>query len=42
MSEHDSISRTITRKGMQDNRRGIPAYADPFYRSLPRQTEIPP
>ena len=32
MSEHDSISRTIRRKGMQDTRREIPAYADPIYR----------
>ena len=41
MSEHDSISRTITRKGMQDMRREIPAYADPFYRAPPKPTEIP-
>ena len=32
MSEHDSISRTIRRKGMQDTRRETPAYADPVYR----------
>ena len=37
MSEHDSISRTIRRKGMQDIRREIPAYADPIYRPLLNQ-----
>ena len=39
-SEHDSISKTITRKGMQDIRREIPAYADPFYRPPPKPSEI--
>ena len=41
MSEHDLISRTIRRKGMHDVRRGIPAYADPIYKPLPKPTEIP-
>ena len=41
MSELDSLSRTITRKGMQDIRREIPAYADPFYRPPPKPDEIP-
>ena len=40
-SGHDSTSRTITRKGMQDIRRKIPAYADPFYRPPPKPTETP-
>ena len=31
MSEQDSISRKITRNGMQDTRMEIPAYADPIY-----------
>ena len=37
MSECDLISKTITRKDMQDIRREIPAYADPFYRPHPNQ-----
>ena len=41
MSEPDSISRTITRKGMQDFRREIPTYADPFYRHPSKPTEVP-
>ena len=41
LSEHDSISRTITRKYMQDNRWEMPSYAGPFYRSPPTPTEIP-
>ena len=41
MSEHDSISRTIRRKSMQDIRREIPAYADPVYRPPPKPAEIP-
>ena len=41
MSEHDSISRTIRRKGMQDFRREIPAYADPIYSPPSKPTEIP-
>ena len=41
MSEFDSISRTIRRKGMQDFRREIPAYADPICRPTPNPTEIP-
>ena len=41
MSECDSISRTIRRKGMQDTRREIPAYADPIYSPPPKPTEIP-
>ena len=41
MSEHNSISRTITRKGMQDIKREIQAYADPFYRTPPKPTKIP-
>ena len=40
MSEHDSISRTL-RKGMQDVRREIPAYADPIYGPPPKPTKIP-
>ena len=40
MSECDSISRTI-RKGMQDTRREISAYADQIYRPPPKPTEIP-
>ena len=39
MSEHDPMSRTIRRKGMQDIRREIPAYADPMYRPLQNQLE---
>ena len=41
MSEHDSISRTITRKGMQDIRMEVPAYADQVYRPPLKPTEIP-
>ena len=41
MSECDSVSRTIRRKGIQGFRREIPAYADPIYRSPPKPTEIP-
>ena len=41
MSEHKSISRIIRRKGMQDTRREIPAYADPINRPPPKPTEIP-
>ena len=41
MSVHDSISRTITRKGMQDIRREISAYADPFYRPHSKLTKMP-
>ena len=41
MSEHGSISRTETRKGMQDITREKPAYADSFYGSPPKPTEIP-
>ena len=41
MSEPDSISRKIRRKGMQDTRRRIPAYAHPIYRPPPKLTEIP-
>ena len=41
VSECDSISRTIRRKGMQDIRREIPAYADAIYRLPPKPTEIP-
>ena len=41
MSEHDSISITMKRKGMQDIRKEIPAYADPFYRPPPKPTEVP-
>ena len=40
MSEYDSFSRTIKRKGIQDLRREITAYADPFYRPPPKLTEI--
>ena len=40
MSEHDSVSKTIRRKGMQDIRRDIPAYAEPIYRPPAIQTEI--
>ena len=40
MSENDSISGAIRRKGMQDIRREIPAYADPIYRPPPKPTEI--
>ena len=40
MSELDLTSRTITRKGMQDIRREIPAYANPFYRPLSNQLII--
>ena len=40
MSEHDSISIT-RRKGMQDTRREIPAYADPIYSPSLKQTDIP-
>ena len=40
MSEHDLMSKTIRRKGMQDVRREIPAYADPIYRPPPRPSEI--
>ena len=39
--EHDSISRTIKRKGMQNIRREIPAYADPIYGLPPKPTQIP-
>ena len=41
MSEHNSISRTISRKGMQDIRREVPSYADPIYRPPSKPTEIP-
>ena len=41
MSWCDSLSRTIKRKGMQDIRWEIPAYADPFYRLPPKPNEIP-
>ena len=41
MSECDSISRTIRRKGIQDTRREISVYADPIYRPSPKSTEIP-
>ena len=41
ISEHDSISRTIRRKGMQDFRREISFYAYPIYRPPPKPTEIP-
>ena len=41
MSECNQISRTIRKKGIQDTRREIPAYADPIYRPLPKPTEIP-
>ena len=41
MSEYDSISRTIRRKGMQGTRREIPAYTDSIYRPPPKQIEIP-
>ena len=41
MSECDSVSRTVRRKGMQDTRREIPAYADPVCRFPPKPTEIP-
>ena len=37
MSDHDSISRTIKRKGLQDIIREMLSYADPFYRPLPSQ-----
>ena len=40
MSEYDSISRTIRRKGIKDIRREILAYADPIYRPPPKPTEI--
>ena len=40
-SEHDSISRTVRRKGMQDIRREIPSYADLIYSPPPKPTEIP-
>ena len=40
MSEHDSISRTIRRKGLQDTWREIPDYTDPIYRPPPKPTEI--
>ena len=40
VTEHDSTARTITRKDMQDIRRENPAYADPFYRTPPKLTEI--
>ena len=38
-SEHDIISRTVTRKSMLDNNREIPAYAHPFYRPQPNQMQ---
>ena len=41
MSEHDSSSRTIRRKGKQDFRREIPSNDDPMYRPPPKLTEIP-
>ena len=41
VSGHDSISRNMTRKGMQDIRREIQAYADPFYRPPVKPTEMP-
>ena len=41
MSECDSVSRTIRRKGMQDIRREIPSYADAIYRPHPKLNEIP-
>ena len=41
MSEHESISRTIRSKGIQDIRNKIPAYADPICRPPPKPTEIP-
>ena len=41
MSEDDSIARIIRRKGMQDIRREIPAYADPIYGHPLKPTEIP-
>ena len=41
MSECDSISRTIRRKGMWDIRREIPAYVDPIYMPPRKLTEIP-
>ena len=41
ISEHDSISRTIRRKGMQDTRREILASADPIYRPPAKPTKIP-
>ena len=41
MSECDSFSRAIRRKGMQDIRREIPVFGDPIYRSLSKPTEIP-
>ena len=40
MSEHDSISKTITRKGMQNIRRENPAYTDPFIGPPPKPTVI--
>ena len=40
MSEHDSISRIIRRKDMQDFKREIPAYANPVYRLPPKLTAI--
>ena len=39
MSECDSISRTIRRKGMHDIRWGIPAYMDPVHRHPPKPTD---
>ena len=41
MSECDSISRTIRRKGMHDIRWGIPAYMDPVHRHPPKPTIKP-
>ena len=41
MSEHDSISRTIRRKGIQDTIRKIPAYANPIHRPPSKANEIP-
>ena len=40
MSEHDLVSRTIRRKGIQDTRREVPAYVDPIYRPPPKPIEI--
>ena len=39
MPELDSTSRAIRRKGMQDVRREIPAYADAIYRPPPKPAE---
>ena len=41
MSECNSIFRTIRRKGVQDTRREIPAYAEPIFRPPPKPMEIP-